>query len=110
VSADIIDLNSRRPAAATRSEPAEVVLVTAICASLVWDKPCGQPLAYQRGAWRHPRTRHGCTEPQPAMCQHDCGETADIDQRCGKWFTFCCGCCWEHEDQLEGRQLWPTTF
>ncbi len=115
MTADVIDINTRRKVAPPAQDPAparrEVVLVTAICVALVWgDSVCGQPLGYQSGAWKHPRTRHGCTSPEPAQCAHDCGETADIDQQCGKGFAFCCGCCWEREDELEGRHLWPTTF
>jgi len=115
MTADIIDINTCRKTTPgiqdAAPHPREIVLVTAVCVALVWgDTTCGQPLAYQQGRWKHPRRRHGCNSPVPATCEHDCEETADIDQQCSHGYTYCCGCCWERADELEGRQLWPTTF
>lgn len=105
MTAVVIDLNSRRPA--TRAS--RTAQVAGICASLVLHgtRMCGAPLAYELGRWRHATARPGCPEVQPALCEHGCGEAADIDQHCAEGHPCCDGCCWERDDQLEGRRMWP---
>lgn len=88
-------------------------IVTAVCAALTTGNngvvACAGLLAYQYGAWRHVLgCGPTCPDPEPEICQHPtCTDVADIDVVCLRDRSFCCGCCAELDDQLEGRRLWP---
>jgi hypothetical protein len=102
VTAVVVDLAEHR---LHRAAPAAVV--TAVCVSLWRGSRCHGLLAYQGGRWLHIGV--GCDDAQPATCQHPtCTQLAELDQPCAVDGEHCCGCCWIHADDLEGRQLWPT--
>lgn len=82
---------------------------------------CEGLLVYVRGAWRHTdaclacRTgpcgeRHtACTRPEPAPCQHGCGNVVALSDRC-VWDgaeASCCNCCSNllADPVLDGRDL-----
>lgn len=90
---------------------------------------CGGMLAYLEGRWQHVEAcvecydspepchaRYGhkaCAAPEVTDCVHGndwhCGNPASIEQTCanGEEPRACCGCCWVHADDLEGRAMWP---
>lgn len=102
-------------------------VVSAVCAALAGPDgdqyECGGLLAYQGGMWQHVnacldcydtdgtacRAEHTwCDGPEPAQCaHHHCTRIADIGVDYAKGHDRCCGCCWELDDELEGRRLWP---
>jgi hypothetical protein len=108
VTAAVIDLDSRRPGnhANTPLNRCDQPTVSTSCATL----DCGGGLAYQSGRWHHVvGAGRICADPQPATCQHPtCHQTAELGQPCAAGHGHCCGCCWDLDDDLEGRQLWPT--
>lgn len=114
MTATVVDLAARRDrhhvdASLNRCDQPTV---TAVCATLTDRGACGVELAYQAGRWQHVNTGgRPCPEPQPVTCQHPlCDRTAEIGQACAVGLEHCCGgCCWVHEDDLEGHTLWPTT-
>lgn len=82
---------------------------------------CKGLLVYVRGAWRHTHAclacstgpcdeRHtACTKPEPALCQHGCGDVVTLTDRCA-WDgapTSCCNCCSNLDDSpaFDGRDL-----
>lgn len=104
-----------------------VVLPSEFAGEPVTACQCKGLLVYVRGAWRHTdaclachvtppddaercEERHtACTRPEPALCQHGCGDVVALTDRCA-WDgapTSCCSCCSNLDDApaFNGRDL-----
>jgi hypothetical protein len=115
----------------------DVMLSTEVSSNTSTLCQCGSLLAYVGGLWHHidacphcyargencegnhygPDVRRPwtlrearCAQPAPMVCAHaTCRQVVELDIPCAQTWAGreCCGCCWNFNDDLESRKMWP---